>query len=141
MPAVLFITRVFNGRRAQRKGNSMNNTTTHLTQLRELHQRIVNQPGHSPSIRWELWGRIRTAEQVLAEDRAESPGTPDRTLAARRRAFHRRFGSVGGFIAGGMVLLSLAAWFARDVIPAEIWVIFTWMALTAAHNVPLLAAA
>jgi hypothetical protein len=113
------------------KGNGMNNTTTHMTQLKELHQRIVNQRDHNPSIRWELWGQIRHAEELLADARKESPGKSERAMAARKRGHCRRLTRIGIGTTVGLSILAIGAAMLGAYLPPETWILFGWMALAA----------
>jgi hypothetical protein len=110
----------------------MNNTTTHLSQLRELHQRIVNHRGHSPSRRWELWGRIHRAEQLLADASLPSPNANHRAQAAGKRTMCGRMALTVGSMAVGMVLLAVVSWLAGSHLPAQAWMMFAVGAITAA---------
>lgn len=108
----------------------MNNNVTRLSQLRELHQRLINTPGHSPSLRWELWGRIHRAEQVLEE--GSFPHTDHRAVAVRRRSLLGRLALATGAMAVGAVMLATVSWFAQSHLPAKTTAAFAGAAITAA---------
>lgn len=106
---LLFIVRVLNGTVTRRKGAPMENNITHLSQLKELHQNIVNTPGHCPSQRWELWERINRAEALLEDAGADSEYTNQRSFAADKWAGCRRLSYSLAILALTLFLLGVAS--------------------------------
>jgi len=109
----------------------MKNETTRLSQLRELHQRIVDQPGCSPSTRWELWGRIHHADQMLAKAATRSPLTPHRTLAVEKRSMFGRLSLMAAVITCGLALAAQLTSLAGSKVRSSTWTPLVGTALVA----------
>lgn len=121
MENVVHYARLQRARAPRKKGRNMNNKTTRLSQLKELHQRIVNHPGHGPSTRWELWGRIHNAEQLLAGASARSPRTTHRTLAEDKRSLFGRLSLTAAVIACGLALMAQLTTLGKNEQHSSMW--------------------
>lgn len=113
------------------KGRKMNNKTTRLAQLRELHQRIVDQPGHSSTARWELWGRIHHAERLLATDSVRSPRTSHRALAEEKRSLFGRLSLTAAVITCALALAAQLSSLAGGNVRSLLWTPLVGTALVA----------
>lgn len=113
------------------EGRKMKNKTTRLSQLRELHQRIVDQPGHSPTARWELWGRIHRAERLLAVDSVRSPSTSDRNLAEEKRSLFGRLSLMAVVVTCALALAVQLSSLAGGNVRSLLWTPLVGTALVA----------
>ncbi len=99
----------------------MKDKATRLVQLKELHQRIVDQPGHSPSTRWELWGRIHNAECLLGPASEHSPRTAHRTLAMDKRSLFGRLSLTAAVITCGLAVAAQLSAFGGNQSRSSMW--------------------
>lgn len=118
----------------------MKNNITHLSQLKELHQRNLDHRGPDPSRRWELWGRIHQAENLLEDVGAGSAGTDQHSFVVRKRWAHQRMARTLAYLALTMVLLAGVTWFAREYVRPETSASFAGTAVVTSMAATLFAA-